>query len=169
MPATVPACWGSRWRSRLMRGRAREMLVRSMKAMVYMTSATGMMRVQRAAAALAAGGTLLRSTVCEVGSLDAVCASRATGMMRVQRAAAALAAGATFVRSTVCEVASIDEVCAGRAVIAAPNGRGGWYHDWNCRIFGGSEGSGRIPRTRRSGLVGTTICVITGDTRCPEG
>src|ERR1700687_1508957 len=131
MPATVPACWGSRWRSRLMRGRAREMLVRSMKAMVYMTSATG--------------------------------------MMRVQRAGAALAAGATFVRSTVCEVASIDEVCAGRAVIAAPNGRGGWYHDWNCRIFGGSEGAGRIPRTRRAGLVGTTICVIIADTRCPEG
>src|SRR6267378_1333465 len=30
-----------------MRGNAREMLVRSIKAMVYITSATGMMRVQR--------------------------------------------------------------------------------------------------------------------------
>src|SRR6266849_575537 len=72
MPATVPACWGSRWSSRLMRGRAREMLVRSIKAMVYITSATGMMRVQREGAALAevgAGGTFAGAKVCEAGSI----------------------------------------------------------------------------------------------------
>ena len=39
-----------------MRGSAREMLVRSMKAMVYMTSATGMMRVQRLGAGAERGG-----------------------------------------------------------------------------------------------------------------
>src|SRR5580700_766412 len=47
MPATLPACCGSRCRSRLIRGSAREILVRSMKAMVYMTRATGMMRSHR--------------------------------------------------------------------------------------------------------------------------
>src|SRR5207245_1347922 len=47
MPATVPACCGSKWRSRLICGRARDMFVRSMKAIVYMISATGIMRIQR--------------------------------------------------------------------------------------------------------------------------
>src|SRR5580693_8304753 len=47
MPATVPACGGSKWRSLLIHGRARDMLVRSIKAIVYMTRATGMMRSQR--------------------------------------------------------------------------------------------------------------------------
>src|SRR5215472_950779 len=47
MPATVPACCGSKWRSRLIRGKARDMFVRSIKAIVYMISATGIMRIQR--------------------------------------------------------------------------------------------------------------------------
>src|SRR6267378_3363976 len=79
MPATVPACWGSRFSSWLMRGRAREMFVRSMKAMVYMISATGMMRVQRAGARLEAGRagiTLARSAVCEEASMGGGCARR---------------------------------------------------------------------------------------------
>src|SRR5260370_1742348 len=78
MPATVPACWGSRWRSRLMRGRASEMLVRSMKAMVYMTRATGMMRAQRDGAAIAvraAGARFGLATVWEVGSIIPVARS----------------------------------------------------------------------------------------------
>ncbi len=68
---------GSRWRSRLMRGRAREMLVRSIKAMVYMTSATGMMRVQRDGATLVegeGGATFTWSRVCDAGSIGQVCA-----------------------------------------------------------------------------------------------
>src|SRR5260370_9596781 len=72
MPATVPACWGSRWSWRLMRGRARGRLVRSLKAMVYITRATGMMRVQREGAALAevgAGGTFAGAKICEAGSI----------------------------------------------------------------------------------------------------
>src|SRR5580692_13070608 len=47
MPATVPACGGSKWRSLLIHGRARDMLVRSINAIVYMIKATGMMRSQR--------------------------------------------------------------------------------------------------------------------------
>jgi len=55
-----------------MRGRAREMLVRSMKAMVYMTRATGMMRVQREGAKRVggeAGARLAGSMVCEAGCI----------------------------------------------------------------------------------------------------
>src|SRR6266853_61200 len=47
MPATVPACCGSRCRSRLIFGKARDMFVRSINAIVYMMRATGMMRIQR--------------------------------------------------------------------------------------------------------------------------
>src|SRR4030081_3444797 len=47
MPATVPACCGSRWRSRLICGKAREVFVRSIKAIVYIISATGIIRIQR--------------------------------------------------------------------------------------------------------------------------
>src|SRR5580700_2219578 len=47
MPATVPACGGSKWRSLLIEGKARDMLVRSINAIVYMIKATGMMRSQR--------------------------------------------------------------------------------------------------------------------------
>src|SRR5260370_8449798 len=47
MPATVPACCGSKCRSRLIFGKARDMFVRSINAIVYMMRATGMMRIQR--------------------------------------------------------------------------------------------------------------------------
>src|ERR1700674_79547 len=47
MPATVPACCGSKCRSRLILGKARDMFVRSINAIVYMMRATGMMRIQR--------------------------------------------------------------------------------------------------------------------------
>src|SRR2546426_3842199 len=47
MPATVPACCGSKWRSRLICGKARDMFVRSIKAIVYIMRATGIMRIQR--------------------------------------------------------------------------------------------------------------------------
>ena len=48
-----------------MRGSAREMLVRSIKAMVYMISATGMMRVQRLGARAKAAGLVARSAAWE--------------------------------------------------------------------------------------------------------
>src|ERR1700736_4986750 len=47
MPTTVPACCESRWRWRLMCGEARDLFVRSIKAVMYIVSATGMMRIQR--------------------------------------------------------------------------------------------------------------------------
>src|SRR6266566_5774582 len=47
MPATVPACCGSKCRSRLIFGKARDVFGRSIKAIVYMMRATGMMRIQR--------------------------------------------------------------------------------------------------------------------------
>src|SRR5260370_27744610 len=47
MPATVPACCGSKCRSRLIFGKARDMFVRSINAIVYMMRATGMMRIHR--------------------------------------------------------------------------------------------------------------------------
>src|SRR5215469_15820597 len=47
MPATVPACCGSKCRSRLICGKARDMFVRSIKAIVYIMRATGMIRTQR--------------------------------------------------------------------------------------------------------------------------
>ena len=53
-----------------MRGRAREMLVRSMKAMVYMTKATGIMRVQREGAKFVggeAGAGFAGSMICDAG------------------------------------------------------------------------------------------------------
>ena len=70
MPATVPACGGSKWRSLLIQGRARDMLVRSINAIVYMIKATGMMRSQRMeigdgvifVAAFLPGATIIRIT-----------------------------------------------------------------------------------------------------------
>src|ERR1700730_19372163 len=53
-----------------MRGSAREMLVRSMKAMVYMMRATGMMRVQRPGAGAEAGGLGDRSAAWEAGCIS---------------------------------------------------------------------------------------------------
>src|ERR1700686_1125611 len=47
MPATVPACCGSKCKSRLIFGKARDMFLRAINAIVYMMRATGMMRIQR--------------------------------------------------------------------------------------------------------------------------
>ena len=48
-----------------MRGNAREMFVRSTKAMVYITSATGMMRVQRPEPSPSGGESLTRLSALE--------------------------------------------------------------------------------------------------------